>query len=52
MKEERKVMADMLYKILQGQAQTLLGDLQMKDAYTYTYLISKHESTVWAQPPG
>ena len=47
MKAERGVMAKMLYEILQGRKQTLLGDLQIKDAYTYTYLISKYESTIW-----
>jgi len=29
----------MIYKIMQGGEQTLLGDLQIKDVYTYTYPI-------------
>ena len=52
MKAKSGVMAEMLYELLQGRGQTMSGDLQIKDAYTYTYLISKHESTVWTQPYG
>ena len=50
MKAEQGVMAEMLYELLQGREETLSGDLQIKDAYTYTYLISKHESMVWKEP--
>lgn len=50
MKAEQGVMVKMLYDLFQGQEQKMSGDLQIKDAYTYTYLISKHESTVWTQP--
>ena len=51
MKVEQGVMVEMLYELVQGLEQTSLGDLQIKDAYTYTYLIplsyiSKHESIV------
>ena len=50
MKAEQGVMVEMLYELLQGREQTLFEDLQIKDAYAYTYLITKHESTVWTQP--
>jgi len=50
MKAEQGVMAEMLYEILQGKGQSLPGDLQIKDASTYTYMSPRHESMVWTHP--
>ena len=50
MKAEEGWIAEMLYELLQGQGHALSGDLQIKDAYTYTYMRSRHESMTWMQP--
>jgi len=49
MKVEWGVMVEMLYNLLQGQGHALLEDLQIKDAYTYTYLRTRHEFTTWTK---
>ena len=50
MKAEQGVMAEVLYELLKGRGNTMLGDSQIKDAYTYTYMRLRHESMAWTQP--